>query len=76
MVDPGEPGPETWASHETNPSLLHLSARAIRLTLTITPTLLVCWVLLPGEVKYELRKQIRWLPWAVRYAAWWLRQEG
>lgn len=53
-----------------------LLTHGLTITLRITPYLITAWIVAPAEVKYELRKQARWLPWAVRYAAWWLRQEG
>jgi hypothetical protein len=48
----------------------------VTITLRITPYLITAWIFAPAEVKYELRKQSRWIPWAVKYAAWWLKQEG
>ena len=48
----------------------------ITITLRITPYLITAWIFAPDEVRYELRKQVRWIPWAVKYAVWWLKQEG
>lgn len=85
---PGEPA-TGWAPHATNPGppfaetswrppsrFAKFLVRGATLTITMTPTALFVWLFMPDELKYELRKQVRWLPWAARYAAWWLRQEG
>jgi hypothetical protein len=53
-----------------------LSGRTLIVTLEVTSSALLIWILAPDEVRYQLRKQVRWLPWAARYASWWLRQEG
>jgi hypothetical protein len=86
---PGDPEPHDNRVHETKPEppfastsfsppprLARLLARGAVITISLAPTALMIWVFAPDELKYELRKQIRWLPWAARYAAWWLKQEG
>jgi hypothetical protein len=48
----------------------------ITLTIRFAPTMIFIWMVGPEEFKYQVRKQARWLPYAARYAAWWLKQEG
>lgn len=69
---------EMMATAEWQPSerLTKLMGKGFRLTLSVTPTAIIVWALAPAELKYELRKLARWLPWGVRYAVWWLRQEA
>jgi hypothetical protein len=56
--------------------LAKLLSSTVTITLRVGPTMLLMWMIAPPELKYELRKQARWLPYAAKYAAWWLRQEG
>jgi hypothetical protein len=48
----------------------------ITVTLQITPYLLTFWILAPDDVRYEIRKQARWIPYAIKYATWWLKQNA
>jgi hypothetical protein len=52
-----------------------LLSAGLTLTIRVTPTAIVIWMLAGEETRYEVRKLARWIPWGVRYAAWWLRQE-
>lgn len=53
-----------------------LLGSTVSITLRVGPTMLVMWMVAPEELKYQVRKQARWLPYLAKYAAWWLRQEG
>jgi hypothetical protein len=48
---------------------------SINITLRIGPTAIVMWMIAPQEFKYAVRKQARWIPYFVKYAAWWLEKE-
>jgi hypothetical protein len=48
----------------------------ISLTLRITPYAIMVWLFAPDELKYEARKYVRYLPWAIRYAIWWMNQHA
>lgn len=63
----------TW---EAPPKTARMLARGAIITISLTPTMLLIWVLAPDDVKYEIRKQLRWLPWMAKYASWWLRKQG
>lgn len=71
-------GPPPFASvpWEAPSKLAKLLVRGAVITISLTPTALLIWVLAPDEMKYEIRKQARWLPWMARYASWWLRKQG
>jgi hypothetical protein len=56
--------------------LARMLTSTVSLTIRFGPTLIVMWMIGPESLKYEIRKQARWLPYAAKYAAWWLRQEG
>lgn len=80
-LEPGGTGPEPGPPFASVPwqapsRLARLLTRGIVITISVSPSLLLMWVLAPPELKYELRKQARWLPFAARYASWWLRQRG
>jgi hypothetical protein len=88
-ADPGEPGSGFSVPRETKdmppfltvpwqaPSrLAKLLSSTVTITLRVGPTMLLMWMIAPAELKFELRKQARWLPYMAKYAAWWLRQEG
>jgi hypothetical protein len=88
-ADSGEPGsgfsvpreslvtpPFAVQSWQPPSKFAKLLGDSITITLRIGPTMLVMWMVAPDEFKYQIRKQARWLPYLVKYAAWWLRQEG
>lgn len=56
--------------------LAALLSSTVTITLRVGPTMLIMWMVAPDELKYQVRKQARWLPYMLKYAAWWLRQEG
>ena len=92
MDDTGEPYLPTLSGHETkdaapfaqykwddvnrNPSLARLVAKGVTVTLRITPYAIMIWLFAPDDVRYQAKKYVRYLPWAVRYAVWWLKQNG
>jgi hypothetical protein len=49
---------------------------AVGLTITFGPTAMFIYMWGPDEVRYQVNKQARWLPYLAKYAAWWLKQEG
>jgi hypothetical protein len=69
---------EMMATAEWHPGerLARLMGKGFTLTISVAPTAIIVWALAPEELRYELRKLARWLPWGVRYALWWLKQEG
>lgn len=81
---PGSPTPYTEAELEQlaetawTPSsrLARLVSGGVTFTLKVTPYAITFWLFAPDELRYEIRKLSRWLPWGVRYALWWLKQEG
>lgn len=72
----GEPPPFLSVPWQPPSRLAKLLGSTVTITLRVGPTMLLMWMIAPAELKYELRKQARWLPYAAKYAAWWLRQEG
>jgi hypothetical protein len=88
-ADLGEPNSGPRTPHETNalppfvsvpwqpPSRAsRMLSTGITLTIRFVPTAIFIWMVGPDELKYQVRKQVRWLPYLAKYAAWWLRQEG
>ena len=50
--------------------------KTINVTLRLTPYAITLWIFAPEDLKYSVRKNLRYLPWAVRYAIWWLKQSA
>jgi hypothetical protein len=75
-IHPNIPPPFVTAPWQPPSRLAKAIQGGVTITLRITPYLITAWIFAPADIKYEIRKQSRWLPWAVKYAAWWLKQEG
>jgi hypothetical protein len=45
------------------------------ITIRLLPTAIVFWMFAPDELKYKMRAYSRWIPYAIRYATWWLNQK-
>jgi hypothetical protein len=50
--------------------------KGVSITLRITPYAIMLWVFAPTEVKYQARRYVRYLPWAIKYAVWWMKQNA
>lgn len=61
---------------EPNERLTRLIKGGVTLTLRATPYLITIWLFGGDELRYEIRKHARWIPWAIRYAGWWLNQRS
>lgn len=61
---------------EPTEQLARLVKGGVTVTLRITPYLITIWMLGGPELRWEVRKAARWIPWAVRYAGWWLNQRS
>jgi hypothetical protein len=65
-----------WDSTKSGDKITNMVSKGVTLTLKITPYAIMIWLFAPAELKYEARKHLRYLPWAVKYAVWWLKQNG
>lgn len=53
-----------------------LIAKGVTVTLRITPYAILIYLFAPDDFKYEAKKHMRYLPWAIKYVVWWLKQNA